>query len=149
MSDFDFDFDFDEELPEEPYYVDFEDEVEKEPPKWKSPKTPLGEKALAACGRKYFKDKKEGSKWRMIEKCSLPLASGIDSVYPKEWIEQMIDWAKTRNHFRVIIVFPALMKSIKNEAAITDFKAKWRKENRLDVQIQRRRLTGNEEKIEW
>ena len=60
----------------EPYYVPFEDNIEKKPPKWKTPKTEIAKQALGACGRKYYKTKQESSDWRIIEKSSLPIASG-------------------------------------------------------------------------
>ena len=73
----------------------------------------------------------------------------LDSVYPREWIELMIEWAKSKNKLRTIIVFPQLIFSIKNKAAITDFKVKWRKEHKEEIILRKITLTGNEEKVEW
>lgn len=118
----------------EPTYVkagdEFEDEAQKRKrriPKWKKPKDDLAKRALKACGRKHYADRKERSRWLAITKSMLPLDAG-PSKYPLEWVEHCIEWPEKENRkyrskgkYGVKIKFPSLLGYIENEAKKIDF----------------------------
>jgi len=108
---------------DEPRYVPVDGEFERRPKKLK-PNTDLAKRALRICGRRYYHSG-EKSRWIVIEKAMLPLAPGLVSVYPSEWVEQLLSWAEKKNRQIIQIPFPALLAAIENEDRKTDFIAKW------------------------
>lgn len=111
---------------EEEVYVDdpFEEETnESGKPKWAIPRSELAKRALRACGAKYYPDKQARSSWLEIEKAILPISTGITSIYPTEWVEEIIAWAEKANaayrkqysRYGVRVTFPSLLKAIRNE----------------------------------
>jgi hypothetical protein len=118
----------------EPRYVSVDDdgnESHAQHPKWSMPNTPLAKKALVICGRKYYQ-KGEKSRWIVIEKAMMPLASGHVSVYPSEWVEQMLSWAEKKNKGGIVITFSALLNGLENKDRLVDFVARW-KSNHKDA----------------
>lgn len=143
--------DDDGDILNEPYYDDidnFEDEG-KNDRKWKDPSSDLAKKALAICGRTYFRSKKESHEWKMIEKACVSLDTGIVSMYPLEWIENIFRWAEKKNRIQTVIVFPAMISAIKNKADIVDFVAKYRKEKVITPVEIKKKQDFKKEKFDW
>lgn len=107
--------------------IDQEDGVFGRPKKL-IPNTDFAKKALGICGRKFYQPG-EKSRWLKIEKAMLPLSAGLESIYPTEWVEQILEWAKKKNKYRIVIVFPNMLNAIENEDLKNDFIAYWHKQH--------------------
>ena len=67
-------------------------------PKWRQPTNNiLCKKAFRATRRKYFKNKGERTSWLKAEKAVLPLDVHGKARYPTEWVEAMIELARSAN----------------------------------------------------
>jgi len=98
-------------------------------PKWKKPTTDLCIRALAACGRKYFKDKAERSRWIAIEKAMMPLDAAGKVRYPTRYVIETIEWFENKNRNYqiekgkkgVCFVFAGLLKMLENRERRDDW----------------------------
>lgn len=123
------------QLKNEPIYVEEGEEFGEDfssgtrRPKWMFPKGPIQKMILNACGKQYYATHNERSAVIAIEKSTLYLSSGIISVYPTEWVESCVEWAKRKRQERVAISFLALINLINNSDRRTQFIQKWAREH--------------------
>lgn len=100
-------------------------------PAWSQPKTPLSEKALAACGRKYFlgqrKSNSDFALWNPIEERAL--GADDESWLYRKYVEFWIEWAKGKNGRGIVISFLQLIRIIQNK----EREVQWLSENRKKV----------------
>ena len=105
---------------DEPTYIDIGDEFDIEDNSWKYPddleNQDIIKKVFFICGRrKYFHSKKEGRKWRQIDGQVSRKAIRV------EWVNNCIEWAKSRNEHRFSINVTALASLVLNKARMQDW----------------------------
>jgi len=98
-------------------------------PKWMTPKGPIQKMILDAVDRKFYQTHNERSAIVAIEKSTLYLNSGIISVYPTEWVEQCVEWAKKKRRERMPVALIGLINLINNDDRKTMFVQKWAKDH--------------------
>lgn len=75
-------------------------------------------KVRAATGRKAtsnFASPKEKNRYRLIDK------QYRKGTIPSGWIDNCLDWAKSKNKQRIVIMFPSLTSLILNKARMQDW----------------------------
>lgn len=105
----------------EPTYVDegneFGDGDPKKPPKNRTPTTDWQRDLLSIFQMKYYKDRNQKSKVRMIEKKMAPYALNPSRppYFPSEYVKALIEWAKAKRRHSF---FPldSLLSAILNQA---------------------------------
>lgn len=104
------------------YDPDYENYGNKRPA-WQTPKTDLQRRALAACGRKYFKDRHlERRAFEMEE--DKARGETEEKYLHRMWIVHNIELCEEVNHPPVIErSFPILMRMIQNDSRMVDWKA--------------------------
>ena len=94
-------------------------------PGWATPKTDLARRALAACGRKYFKGQtkhnSEFAEWDLEEQRAL--GATPESYIHKAWLMNLIEWAERSNTTQITIKFGSLRHAIQNQERMIDWKA--------------------------
>lgn len=119
----------------EPEYIaagnEFGDQEKKSSrPKWMIPTTDFQRSVLAACGRRYWPDKQaRGREIRLqfilIERAMMPLASGQVSEYPREWVDNCLEWFAKKNKSGYVPL-QALLTLLKDEDRKNEFVGKWK-----------------------
>lgn len=113
-------------------------------PKWRNPAhyDPLTVRALAACGRKAFSDRREYSRWNAVRKSAIPYSPYVKPAkYWIEWLENCIAWAEAENNryrastlsHAVKITFPALLSLVENQDRQQDWLARAIKSGQLET----------------
>jgi hypothetical protein len=64
-----------------------------------------------------------------IEKSSISLTGGLISVYPLEWVDQCIDWAKKKRRDGMLVGFSGLVNLINDADKKQQYLTKWQKDN--------------------
>jgi hypothetical protein len=106
---------------DEPTYVDegneFGDSDPKKPPKNRTPTTDWQRELLAVFGMKYFKDKNQKSRVRMIEKQMAPYALNPSRppIFPTEYVKELIEWARKKRRTQ-LLPLDSLISAICNDA---------------------------------
>lgn len=116
---------------DEPRYVEdpFEDEFNpRGRPKWTIPQKPLEERILSAVGRKYYPNKHLRSEVLKVTKAAMSLDSGVESVFPTEWIEFCCEWAESARKKRKMVDLKGLLTFINREEAKEEFLDKYEAE---------------------
>jgi hypothetical protein len=90
-------------------------------------KTPLQERALAACGRKYFKSTEERKRWRLLE--GKTLGGTDEQILYAAWLYHNIELWEKANSKMVERIFYKLMSAMENEERRID----WEVANRAKV----------------
>jgi glycogen debranching enzyme len=84
---------------------------------------------LDSVGRKYYQTHNERSAVIAIEKSAMSLTGGVISVYPLEWVDQCIEWAKKKRRDGTPINLLALVNLINNADRKVEFVSSWRRKN--------------------
>ena len=101
--------------------------------KWDYPKTEFAKLALNVCGRNNFPSVDAKSRWEAIESAMRPLKLGGSVKFPKQWVEEMIDWAYNKNFQirnlsfdsrRIEVSFVGLLSAIENTGNRDEWKSK-------------------------
>ena len=100
-------------------------------PAWQTPKTPLEQRALASCHRKYFKGTtKHTSDWADFHALEdMTIGAGEEDYLVKRWLENCIEWAEKKNATGFVISFSALLHLMQN----IDNRNDWITKNRTRV----------------
>lgn len=85
------------------------------------PKTPLQERALTACGRKYFKNTKERGRWRLLE--GKTLGATDEQILFEAWLCHNIALWEKANSRTTTRIFYTLMSAMENEERQRDWEA--------------------------
>jgi len=125
---------FDKTVSNEPVYVpegeEFGDSIGKtKRPKWQTAGTKFQVNMLTAVGRKYYQTHNERSAVIAIEKSAVSLTGGLISIYPVEWVDQCIEWAKKKRRDGTPINLLALVNLINNADRKAEFISAWKRKN--------------------
>lgn len=90
-------------------------------------KTALQERALAACGRKYFKSTEERKRWRLLE--GKTLGATDEQILYAAWMYHNIELWEKANSKMIERIFYKLMSAMENEERRID----WEVTNRTKV----------------
>lgn len=146
------DSEMDEKSSREPVYIPDGEEFGEDfssgskRPKWTMPKGTIQKLILDAVGRQYYQTRNERSAVVAIDKATMYLNSGIISVYPTEWVETCVEWAKRKRHERMPISLLGLINLINNNDRKQQFIQKWSKEH-SDVVLRKGEVPSIEEPI--
>jgi hypothetical protein len=128
----------------EPRYV--EDPFEEDLPplygskraKWMEPQSEFEKMVLGAFGMHFYPHKRVGerttgsremrSKLIEIGKSMVSLESGLESVYPTEWVMAVLEWYRSRERMGWMAL-RSFLKSLHNTQWRDDFIAKWKAEH--------------------
>jgi hypothetical protein len=94
-------------------------------PGWATPKTELSIRALAACGRKYFKGQtKHNSEFAEWDAEEVKAVGNTNECFlHKAWLISCIEWAERSNATQITIKFGSLLHAIQNHDRMVDWKA--------------------------
>lgn len=119
------------------YDPDEEHSTATKRPAWQNPATPLAERALNSCRRKYFRgDRKHGSEFEEWDRLEQKAFGATEESYLfKRWIENCIVWATSMNAMHTVIGFSNLLHLIENDEkrirTTTAMRTTWLKERRV------------------
>lgn len=98
-------------------------------PKWQSPSTEFQKDFLSTVGRVYYSHRNERSAVIAIEKSRLYLASGLVSIYPAEWVENCMEWARKKRHNGSLVAFNGLVNLINDKDRREQFVTTWQRQH--------------------
>jgi hypothetical protein len=107
-------------------------------PKWMAPQTEFEKKVLGAFGMRFYPRKMVGerttnsremrSKLVEIGKSMVSLESGLEAVYPSEWVMAVLEWYKAHQRMGWMAL-RAFLNSLHNTQWRDDFVAQWKKDH--------------------
>ncbi|MDP2364982.1 MAG: hypothetical protein Q8M94_14585 [Ignavibacteria bacterium] len=105
-------------------------------PAWQRAKTDLQKKALAACGRKYFKSREERKRWNALEEKARGATE--EDILFEAWILHNAKLCERANGLQITRVFGVLLAMIENEERQLDWKVANREhvfaDKKLDIE---------------
>ena len=98
-------------------------------PKWQTPVTDFQKSFLEILNRKYYAYKNERSALIAIEKSMLSLATGLISIYPTEWVETSLNWARKKRQDGFLIPFKGVINLINDKERKEQFVISWQRKH--------------------
>src|SRR3972149_3605940 len=109
---------------DEPRYIDVDGEgkpIKQDFPKWVTPKGEIQRQLLATVGRKRYetRDIRRGRAQQEacneIARACLPLSSGVEAIYPREWVDFCCEWVRGKRSKGKMVTIVGLVNFIRND----------------------------------